>query len=277
MNDFPQEDAADETITFRGKDIRDLPREDLIEAIRDAFPELQALRQRLSDEGRMTAAREEDFDREIRERRDFFGSAADYQSRMFDASTAYNQLIVIGGYAAFFGVWSAFAKDLSRTVTLSSGALILVSLIVYVSWTVVGMFQLGRRNMEAIASFAEGVEGFEERIHAVEIAGQQRSRSMLKFWRPVVFTSGLTGFAAATLLGGAALFAVIPKAIMKSPDTLATAIKRADAAAVKAECNARIAATYARADSRKTAINPKTGQRAVLIDGRWTVLPRCDS
>ena len=276
MNDLPQDGAADETITFRGNDIRDLPREDLIEAIRDAFPELLALRQRLSDEGRMAAAREEDFNREIRARRDFFGSAADYQSRMFDASTAYNQLIVIGGYAAFFGVWSAFAKDLNRTVILSSGALILVSLIVYVSWTVISMFQLGRRNMEAIASFAEGVEGFEERIHAVEIAGQQRSRSMLKFWRPVVFTSGLTGFAAAVVLGGAAVFAILPKAITKPSDPLAVAIQRANAA-VKAECHARAAATYASADSRKTATNEKTGQQAVLINGRWMVVPRCGS
>lgn len=160
---------------------------------------------------------------------------------------------------------------------LSSGALILVSLIVYVSWTVISMFQLGRRNMEAIASFAEGVEGFEERIHAVEIAGQQRSRSMLKFWRPVVFTSGLTGFAAAVVLGGAAVFAILPKAITKPSDPLAVAIQRANAAAVKAECHARVAATYAIADSRKTATNEKTGQQTVLINGRWMVVPRCDS
>jgi hypothetical protein len=276
MNDIPQDSAADETITFRGEDIRELPREDLIDAIRDAFPELVALRQRLSEEGQMAAAREEDFDREARARWNFFGSAADYQSRIFDASTAYNQLIVIGGYAAFFGVWSGFSKDLDRTVVLSSGALILISLTVYVSWTVFGMFQLGRRNIEAMASFGQGVDGFEERIQAVEVAAQQRSAIMFKFWRPVVLISGLTGFAAAALLGGAALLTMMPKLAPSSLDPLTAAVKRANAAAIKAECNARLAAAYARADAKTTASNPKTGQQAILLNNEWVVLPLCN-
>jgi hypothetical protein len=276
MNDTPEE-SAEEVITFNGKDIRKLRRAELIDALRAIYPDVAGMRQRLTDEGRLEAAREEDFQRDIRARRDFLGSAAEYQSRMFDASTAYNQIIVIGGYAAFFSIWSAFSKDIDRTVVLSSGVLILVSLIVYVTWTVVGMYQLTRRNIEATSTFAEGVEGFEERIQTVEVAAQQRSRSLLKFWRPVVWASGLTGFAAAALLSGAALWTMMPKPVPPRPDPIAAAITRADAAAAKAECNARVTALYARSRSGAgtMAINPKTGQRVLLVDGKWAVLPHC--
>ena len=195
-----QDDAANaqpEAITYNGRDIRDLPREALIEAIENAYPEIVMLRARLSDEGLATAAREEDFAREINARRNFFGVAAEYQSRIFDSSVAYNQIIVLGGYAAFFGVWSAVAEDIPREVLLGSGALILVSLIVYVSWTVVGMYHLGIRNLQAVGTFGEGVEGFQERLVAVEIEAQKRSGKLLKFWKAVVWVSGLTGFVAA--------------------------------------------------------------------------------
>lgn len=263
-------------ITFKGADIRELPREMLIEAVRDGFSELVVLRQRLSEEGRMEAAREEDFQRELRDRRDFFGSAAEYQSRIFDASTAYNQIIVIGGYAAFFGVWSAFANTIDRAILVSSGFLVIVSLVVYVGWTVFGMAQLGRRNMEAIATFGGGVEGFAERIQAVEAESQRRSVNMLKFWRPIVWISALTGLSAATMLGGAALWALIPKASTPRPDPAALAV-RAEAAAAKAECSARVTALYAqsRGGLGTTASNLKTGEEAVLVRGKWAILPRC--
>lgn len=86
-------EKAEEVITYKGIDIVELPHEDLIDGLREAFSELNTLRLRLSDEGRMEAAREEDFEREIKARRDFLGVVAEYQSRMFDASTAYNQLV----------------------------------------------------------------------------------------------------------------------------------------------------------------------------------------
>ena len=271
------ENSVDDTITFNGIDIRELSRDDLIEALRVAFPELVALRNRLSDEGRMTEAREEDFQRELRGRRDFLGNAAEYQSRIFDASTAYNQLIVIGGYAAFFGVWAGFSKDLNRTVILLSGCLVLASLVVYITWTVIGMYQLGRRNIEAAATFGAGIEGFVERFQATEVAAQQRSASLLKFWPPVVWASGLTGFAAAILLGNAALLAMMSKSELSQQDPIIKALQRTEQAAVISECNSRVAALYAQTRNRpdSTATNPKTGERAVLVKDNWVILPNC--
>jgi hypothetical protein len=267
--------AQPEAITYKGRNIRDLPREELIEAIESAYPEIVTLRARLSDEGVAESAREEDFAREVNARRDFFGVAAEYQSRIFDSSVAYNQIIVLGGYAAFFGVWSAVAKDIPREVLLGSGALILVSLIVYVSWTVVGMYHLGIRNLQAVGTFGEGVDGFQERLVAVEIEAQKRSGKLLRFWKAVVWVSGLTGFVAASALGGAALWATFPKSTKPDQIRLYEAIQRADRAAVKAECNAQVAAIYGRATDGKEAKNPKTGQTAVLVNNKWVILPKC--
>lgn len=274
MNETDNDEA--QVITYNGTNIVDLPHEVLVEALRDGFAELTLLRARLSDEGRMEAAREEDFKREIEARRDFFGVAAEYQSRMFDASTAYNQLIVIGGYAAFFSVWGAFAKDLDKELLVSSGVLIIISIMIYLAWTVVGMFQLGRRNIEGVASFGAGVEGFAERLQAVEVASQERSQKLLKWWKPVTIGAGGSALIAAFLLGGGALWSVMPKPARPHVDPVAT-LRQVKAAAQNAECNANIAKLYAQARSgvKATATNPSTGQNAVLIDNRWIIIPKC--
>src|SRR5688500_16100420 len=77
---------------------------------------------------------------EVREKAQaFFEAAAGDQSRVLDASSGYNQIVVLGGYAGFFTIWSGTAGFLPRWLVLTSGALMGLSLIVYVGWTVYGM------------------------------------------------------------------------------------------------------------------------------------------
>jgi hypothetical protein len=274
-----EEPPSDEIITFKGTDIRELSREHLIEAVREGFAELVTLRNRLSDEGRMEAAREEDFARQVRARSDYFGTVADFQSRLFDSATAYNQLIVIGGYAAFFGLWSGVAKEINRTALLSSGLLILVSLLIYVTWTVIGMYRLQGQNIATLQTFEQGVEGFEERFKAAVAAAHGTNAKLLRLWRPVVWAAGLSAFAAAALLGGAAFLSLIrsnsvPQA---SKDNTEASAQRATAAAAKAECYAHVAELYGRVKPGvgQTATNLRTGQHALLVAGRWEIVPTC--
>jgi len=278
VNDSSAEEA-EPTITFRGQDIRTLSRDDLLEALQEGFAELVSLRARLSDEGKMEAAREEDFQRDLRARRDFFGAAAEFQSRLFDASTAYNQLIVIGGYGAFFAVWSAFASHISRVVLLLSGMLMTISLVVYVTWTVVNMYRLQGSNIAASETFGEGVEGFEERYQAAIASGHGKSAELLRYWKPVVWLAGLTGLGAALLLGGAAFVGIATAGTESGKATYQLGIveHRTSEAAAKAECSARVAELYSRSRGGpgSTATNPKTGQHAVLIEDHWAILPRC--
>lgn len=278
VNDTSAE-QTEPIITFRGQDIRTLSREDLIEALREGFAELVTLRQALSDEGKMKAAREEDFGRELRARRDFFGTAAEFQSRLFDSSTAYNQLIVIGGYGAFFAVWSAFANHIPPVVLLLSGALMTVSLIIYVTWTVVNMYRLQSSNIGAMQTFAEGVEGFEERYQAALASGHGQSASLLRFWKPVVWLAGLSGLGAALLLAGAAFVGIanIGTNGSKSANQIVPPEQRASEAAATAHCSAKVAKLYSqsRGGPGSTATNPTTGQHAVLIQGHWVILPKC--
>lgn len=162
-------------------------------------------------------------------------------------------------------------------MVVSSGALIIISLIIYLTWTLVGMFQLGQRNLEATASFGEGVDGFAERIQAVEIAGQKRSLRLLKYWKPVVWASGATALVAALLIGGAAILSVIPKSALQTDNVTMMAVRQAQMAAASAECSASVAGLYAQARSGNgaTATNPSTGQHAVLIDRKWVIIPKC--
>jgi len=281
MTDGPEnEPDLTQTITFRGTNIVELDLEQLIEALRETYPEIVALQNRLSEEGRMEAAREEDFQRNVRAQHDYFGTVAEFQSRLFNSSTAYNQLIVIGGLAAFFSIWSSVSKEIDRPVLLASGGLVLVALIIYISWTVIGMFTLQVQNAKTMQTFAEGVEGFEERYRAALASTHQQSSFLMKYWQPVLWSSSLTGFLGAALLGGAALWGVIRQTVNPAQSKLELVSKEFNqmkAAAVKAECNAHIAETYAKADRGEGAfaVNPKTGRKAVLVDNKWIILPKC--
>jgi hypothetical protein len=139
------------------------------------------------------------------------------------------------------------------------------------------MFQLGRRNIEGMASFGAGIEGFAERLHAVEIASQQRGQKLLKYWKPVTFGAGGTALVAALLLGAGAIWSLIPKSERPQVDAAAGMLRQAKSAAVSAECNAKVAKLYAQArlGVKATATNPSTGQNAVLIDNNWVIVPLC--
>lgn len=213
------ETANGDVIIFNGVDIQSLPREELLVALRIGYDELVELRALLSQEGREEAEREEDFQRSVRDRHHYFGTVAEFQSRLMDSSTAYNQIIILAGYVAFFGVWSAVKSDIPRWILLGSGGAMLISLIVFIGWTVFGMFQLQTQNMKTMATFGEGIEGFEERYRASLASGLQDTGWLHKFWKWVVIASGSTGFIAASLLGYGTLASIFSVEGLKSSQT----------------------------------------------------------
>lgn len=203
-----------DVIQFKGVDIQKLPREELLQALRFGYDELVLLRNAMSDKALEEAAREEEFQRDLRARHDYFGTVAEYQSRLMDSATAYNQIIILAGYVAFFGVWSAVKGDIPHWILRSSGGAMLVSLIVFIGWTVFGMFQLQTQNMKTLKTFEEGVDGFEGRFRAAVASGLQDTGWLHKCWTWIVLTSGSTGFVAASLLSYGTL-----ASIFSAPET----------------------------------------------------------
>lgn len=133
----------------------------------------------------------------------FLDQVGSYQSRLFDTAAIYNQVIILGGYAAYFTTWSSVSDDLPRWIVHTCGALMIFSISVYVGWTVVSMVatrqHLGRMNEE----IARGMENFMARFAAVEAEQLKALHAIAKYWKAAVLLAALPALAAAALLGGA--------------------------------------------------------------------------
>lgn len=137
--------------------------------------------------------------------REFYQETAHYQQQMYDASSTYNQVIVLAGYAAFFGVWSAFSNEIPKWVMLLSGGLILVSVIVYVGWIVANMLMIKTGNDRIIRQIEGGLVGFRERTLEAERQNVRAVLKMMRFWKPVVAIAGGSALIGSVLLAGSAI------------------------------------------------------------------------
>lgn len=147
---------------------------------------------------------------ETREKlRAFYEALGSYHSRLLEASSGYNQIVVLGGYAGFFTIWAATSTDLPRWLVLLTGGLIGSSLIVYVGWTVANMIMMRSHMQRMMDEIAKGEEGFLERVQAAETKSIAASNKLMRFWKPVLWTAGLPALAGSALLTGGAFWAVV--------------------------------------------------------------------
>lgn len=147
---------------------------------------------------------------EMREKvRAFYEALGSYHSRLLEASSGYNQIVVLGGYAGFFTIWAAIASDLPRWLVLLTGGLIGVSLIVYVGWTVSSMIMMRSHMQRMIDEIAKGLEGFLERAQAAETKSIAASHKLMRFWKPVLWAAGLPALIGSILLAVSAFWAVV--------------------------------------------------------------------
>lgn len=150
---------------------------------------------------------------EVRERAQaFFEAAAAYQSRMLEASSGYNQIVVLGGYAGFFTIWSATAAELPRWLVLVSGALMGLSLIVYVGWTVYGMVLRSNFMQRMMGEIKKGPDGFLARVQAAEAEGAIAVAHYMRFWKPILWTACAPALIAALLVAAGAFCVVASSA-----------------------------------------------------------------
>lgn len=140
--------------------------------------------------------------------RAFYELLAAYHARLLEASSGYNQIVVLGGYAGFFTVWAATAPDLPRWLVLLTGGLMSISLAIYVGWTVTGMVMLRNHTQRMMNEIGKGIEGFLERVEAAEAKSIAASSKLMRFWKPVLWAAGAPALVASLLLAGAVFWSV---------------------------------------------------------------------
>lgn len=141
--------------------------------------------------------------------REFYDAVVSFQSKALSDAASYNQVNVLAGYAAIFAIWSAVSSSLPKWMVLTSGGLMTVSVIVYVSWTIANMIFLKTHHEAMAAAVTQGVEGFVDRVVEAEKRSLTRRDRIMKWWLPVVVAAGGTALVAAVMLAGAAFASVV--------------------------------------------------------------------
>ncbi len=122
----------------------------------------------------------------------------------FDKGSAYTNIVMIAGYASFFGIWS-MVKDLNRPANKMAVLLMLLSVTIFVVFEFVKMFWLGRQQMRRQRIVAAGLEGLgaEEiraRFNRLDVDLQAESGKFARFWLVTVLPAALAALAGIALL-----------------------------------------------------------------------------
>lgn len=138
-----------------------------------------------------------------------------WAKEMHSLASGYDQVVIVAGYAAFLTVWAQTAPHLARSVVLLSGALIGISLVLFVSFHVL---QMAVRSHSAIALGIQLRKVNPTPIDQLQvyITNQQKaaksSSIILVVWPFVFYPAVITGIGAALLISGSAFWSVVSSA-----------------------------------------------------------------
>jgi hypothetical protein len=123
----------------------------------------------------------------------------------FDKAAAYTNLMLLGGYAGFFGLWQLTKDFLTKPQALWAALLVLASLAAFVLFEVVKMVLVHRRVIAQLVVLRSPAaraspESLMHSLNELEAAQDMNSKPFLLFWATTVaFTVG-TGLAGASVL-----------------------------------------------------------------------------
>jgi hypothetical protein len=136
-----------------------------------------------------------------------------YSTDVYGVAVAYDNVILLAGYAAFFGLWAGVSQDVSRECRLVTVALMGSSLFCYIVWQLAQMlnrqhFEL--RQADAIVELESDPERLlvklDEIKHERTIA---TNRLITRLYMPTFIPSVVLGFSGAiTLTWNAAMRAL---------------------------------------------------------------------
>lgn len=129
-------------------------------------------------------------------------------SEAINRGKEYTNVIILGGYAAFFALWSTVAGDIGPAARCMAGGLLSVSALVFISWEVLQMYVHAqeRSDFAAIIDFKGPYPSdFDRKWSALQAREYRRLAGLQKWWLTVLTISVATGLPGGAILAGAAL------------------------------------------------------------------------
>ena len=142
---------------------------------------------------------------------DFLEKTIEFQTRATAVGQGHIQVIVLAGYVAFFTLWSAMAYSVPVWAILGAGAFMVLSLVIFVGWTVVGLFFTKSAMERTLAAYQAGPVDFYPRHQAAEIENLTGRSRLMAWWRPVVYSAGGAAMFAAVILAVASITTLVNK------------------------------------------------------------------
>jgi len=128
----------------------------------------------------------------------------DIESKLFDKSSAYNNLIMVGGYAATFALWSQTKFYLPEWATLTTALLLCLSITVFIAFQVYKMARGICRywRLRKILYSQMVLSEMFEKMSELNKAGDRSDLSSVAFWSALtLFICVTTGLGAMGILG----------------------------------------------------------------------------
>jgi hypothetical protein len=125
-----------------------------------------------------------------------------YASDVYGFASAYDNAVIIAGYAAFFALWTGVFDDVTVACRLATVAMMGSSLVLYIGWQMLQMIMRQKFEFERAATF-EFESEIERFNKAWEDIDRRQGIAMMRImkWWPVIFVpSVVLGFSGGILL-----------------------------------------------------------------------------
>jgi len=126
-------------------------------------------------------------------------------SSSYDKAVAYNNVLIVAGYAAFFAIWGATKPALTHWVSIASALLMVTSATVFVLFELLKMVHTSRamtqlQSITADEEARKSPEVLQSKIKEYEAAQRLGSLRFLRIWVVVLVITASTSVLAVGLL-----------------------------------------------------------------------------
>jgi hypothetical protein len=124
------------------------------------------------------------------------------QSKLFDKASAYTNLILIGGYAGSFTIWSATKAQLTPRANITTALLLGASLTVFILFEVYKMTHnaLHIRRVAAALATATSSKDFLDKARSIDKLSHESNLLFTRIWAVCLVASLVTALPAIFLL-----------------------------------------------------------------------------
>lgn len=127
--------------------------------------------------------------------------------KMMTHATNYTNLMLVAGYAGFFGFWSSIVTRLPQWVYAVSGLLALVSLLLFISWEITKMVSSYRR-LNITNEMIKKAKRGDNTLAMQDAAAYLHSIKMNKRWKWFLIPTVTAAISAALLLLGTFVYQI---------------------------------------------------------------------